>query len=141
MIFRKTAMLLWISKNIPKVPSIPPKYCARRVPGARPKHFWGPRGVRRTIWSAPKTFFKRFIFCPSAHISYAAFFDAHRAPECPPEAPRGRSGHPFWELWKGFLGCFLVFFLGHRQLERKRRNPCFWMTVTRILMFFTSLQA
>ena len=32
----------------------------------------------------------------------------HRAPECPPEAPRGPSGHPFWERWKGFLGCFLT---------------------------------
>ena len=46
MIFRKSAILLWISKNTPKVPSIAPKYGARRVPGEPPEHFWGPRGVR-----------------------------------------------------------------------------------------------
>ena len=46
MIFRKSAILLWISKNIPKVPSIAPKNGARRVPGEPPEHFWGPRGVR-----------------------------------------------------------------------------------------------
>ena len=57
MIFIKSAILLWISKKIPKVPSIAPKNGARRVPREPPEHFWGPRGVRYP-WhfgaSAPK---------------------------------------------------------------------------------------
>ena len=76
MIFGESAILLWISKNLPKFPSIAPKYDARSVPGEPLEHFWGPRGVRHPslfgAWDPMgcQTEFRRSKHCPRASKRY-----------------------------------------------------------------------